>query len=893
MDIYDMDFEMEEFPPHLLPQASLELSSLSTTHIGSQGAFTLPQGFPGFDGTLNSMMNLEWPEPHAMYPPDTSLLCPAMYLDSSIMPLDHASAHDVPSFRQNDAPSHDQNLLPVLDQTFDRQQPSQYVTRKRAPKAPTMSAKKWKPHEDRIRQFYVKEGKSIEELREIMNKELGIAATLRQYKVQIQQMKLERNVKANERKAVVKRIQNRTHAVGKKSSHVRIRGHKINQEKLTRWLKENPMDLPSISATPPSPLPSCISIYTNSICGTLKQASLANLEHQRLVNRFMTASHMESTLAERLLKYAPSPKHVIESQEARAVFNDLQLILSNDYTLEKRRGQNWNPSVKEDIIQVRNLMNVTQGLFVSSELKGIVRNRDTHLSEIINKHAAWTTPYGKVQASFWASSNDSNLRTRKDATRTANKTVAARMAFIPSSNRTSLFRVVFDFVPHLNPSATITYQTIIPNDSKVFKIVRFGEVEELIELLENGTASLTDRDEEGRSLLNYATFYKKVEMCKFLVDKKADVNAMELDEAGFLGPIYIFCNTLGSESEVERHKSALCIRISLEAGADFSLEIDFGGFHESAFIDAIDSRPLIILKHMLDFGESFINLNGIYKSTWRKCSALTLLAHRCGYSISNTMDVVDKAILLLNRKADISCRDEGGDTVLHTLLKCRRLHERTSKTKIRMSGRLGQWNLSFKAPKDLLMVFLTAGADVYATNDYGETPSMVASRHGRVDEWIEALELCGYDAEEVISSCIERPTSKHQTTKLSFQEYCQQRQPYPHPRRGPREDVKSEDSDDDEEIRVIAHNTGCVGGGENPEISGEVACADYGMDNGLDNEGKEHTYTAEEMVDHQVSEIADNVVEGMGINLDDYVDNEMDIMQSIIHSSMFSSTPFK
>jgi hypothetical protein len=200
-------------------------------------------------------------------------------------------------------------------------------------------------------------------------------------------MKLEKNVKAKERKAVVKHIQYRTHAVGKKTSHVRIRGHEINQEKLFRWAKENLIDQPSISANLPSrepfcnafritliaiALPSCISIYTNSACETLKQASPVILKHQRLVNGLTTATDMTSTLMQRLLKYAQSPKHMIESQEARAVFNDLQLILRNDYTAGKRWNEDhWNHSVKEDIIQVRNLMNLTQALLVSDELKGM------------------------------------------------------------------------------------------------------------------------------------------------------------------------------------------------------------------------------------------------------------------------------------------------------------------------------------------------------------------------------------------------------------------------------------------------------------------------------------------------------------------------------------------
>lgn len=64
-------------------------------------------------------------------------------------------------------------------------------------------------------------------------------------------MGLERNVKAKEQKAVVRHIQHREHAIGKKSRRVRIRGHEINKEKLLRWVKENLMDQPSMFATPP------------------------------------------------------------------------------------------------------------------------------------------------------------------------------------------------------------------------------------------------------------------------------------------------------------------------------------------------------------------------------------------------------------------------------------------------------------------------------------------------------------------------------------------------------------------------------------------------------------------------------------------------------------------
>ena len=83
--------------------------------------------------------------------------------------------------------------------------------------------------------------------------------------------------------------------------------------------------------------------------------------------------------------------------------------------------------------------------------------------------------------------------------------------------------------------------------------------------------------------------------------------------------------------------------------------------------------------------------------------------------------------------------------------------------------------LFHKVPKDLLMVFLTAGADVYATNNYGKTPSEIAFINEREDEWIEALLLCGYNAAEVIADSdpdLKNKAHKPQTSKLTFKECC-------------------------------------------------------------------------------------------------------------------------
>ncbi len=161
------------------------------------------------------------------------------------------------------------------------------------------------------------------------------------------------------------------------------------------------------------------------------------------------------------------------------------------------------------------------------------------------------TPYGRVEVSFWTTSNRSHPNIGdEDTIDSTDEAFAARMAIVPSRNLPSSFRIVFDFTPRLSPSATITYQAMIPNDSEVFRIVRSGQVKELIKALDKGTARLTDRDEEGRSLLNvscheasferivtsekYAFYNMCVDMCKYLLDKQADSNAIEISRWGYI-----------------------------------------------------------------------------------------------------------------------------------------------------------------------------------------------------------------------------------------------------------------------------------------------------------------------------------------------------------------------
>ena len=152
------------------------------------------------------------------------------------------------------------------------------------------------------------------------------------------------------------------------------------------------------------------------------------------------------------------------------------------------------------------------------------------------------------------------------------------------------------------------------------------------------------------------------------------------------------------------------------------------------------------------------------------------LAEYCGYDYSGILDILLKTILLLERKANVACRDPNDVTVLHAVLSCERRHEGTSKARSYRSGVLWSWKLSITAPKDMLILFISAGADVFAMTKFNQTPYMVARDRNRLREWEGALFACGYDAAEVQAhSHFDRQhcTYHHQVPKLTLEECCE------------------------------------------------------------------------------------------------------------------------
>lgn len=146
-------------PNNSLPDAA---NQLQAQVISSEGSF-LPLG------ALENPMSIA-----GFWEPVSSTPCIADTEFAGPMP-DYGLLYDEVSFYPN-IPDGSQEILPSYDTPDIQQSASAQAAQKRAPKVPTISFQSWKPYEKRIRELYVHERKSIEELQEIINAESGFTA---------------------------------------------------------------------------------------------------------------------------------------------------------------------------------------------------------------------------------------------------------------------------------------------------------------------------------------------------------------------------------------------------------------------------------------------------------------------------------------------------------------------------------------------------------------------------------------------------------------------------------------------------------------------------------------------------------------------------------------------
>lgn len=303
----------------------------------------------------------------------------------------------------------------------------------------------------------------------------------------------------------------------------------------------------------------------------------------------------------------------------------------------------------------------------------------------------------------------------------------------------------FSFSPRLS------FCAIIPDSSEIFALVSRGDLKGIINHLQQGKASLSDCDSKGRTLLNYALYCLEDKVCEFLIDKGADVDAMEpmlprpgiFDDTEYEDEVVTPLNRISKkyltdgDCKKEDFASTLrCRRLLLNAGADPMPDDSFGELFGNAEASLTSGR----CGSRQDSGESLamiLNLGGEFINYECEDEIGQTMLLRC--SVGNGYGLNPYNIkLLIDRGANLMARDPKGDTCLHLALESVRNPRRVSE-------------------KASLLFMVKAGADVYAVNDKGISVSDVAYTFNKRDQyknlgtyrgdlWDEVLTECGYDA---------------------------------------------------------------------------------------------------------------------------------------------------
>ncbi|KAK5464844.1 hypothetical protein LTS15_001407 [Exophiala xenobiotica] len=294
-------------------------------------------------------------------------------------------------------------------------------------------------------------------------------------------------------------------------------------------------------------------------------------------------------------------------------------------------------------------------------------------------------------------------------------------------------------------SPALSFHAIVPDDSLVFDLVEQGDVKRLVEELQTGSASLTDCDCTGRSLLGRWMLRplergNNTDMLRFLVGSGADVNAFELlePEEGVLLPILFAA--IGNDFELDEQKLVHYYeirKILLEAGADPMLCNPgySGGFERPALTETISAKVTESLRQMLDYGDVLVDLEE--KDAAGNTALLSALQCESPWGPHQTFVEVsfEQADLLIDRDASTLASNVNGQTCLH----------------IAFLERIDLY-CPYQIFTKLLIKMITTGADVYALDSHGWTPTHFARRAGVERSWREALQACGKVPEHIYAT---------------------------------------------------------------------------------------------------------------------------------------------
>ncbi|KAH7141684.1 ankyrin repeat-containing domain protein [Dactylonectria macrodidyma] len=294
----------------------------------------------------------------------------------------------------------------------------------------------------------------------------------------------------------------------------------------------------------------------------------------------------------------------------------------------------------------------------------------------------------------------------------------------------SQHQVSFDRITSIS---TLMVNRVLPNESRVFQVVREGNLQELERMFRDKAASPRDHDEYGASLLMYAT--EQPQVCKFLIACGLDVDHVASGSGvHYLGDpacplqLHIFDNMLPHERMGRINQ---CRKMLLQAGADPTLKLNSLEYPPSLLeiisADGIAESVRIMWNRELTGPFADINTTRV--------NGLSPFLMACK-SEAFTKEFF-QAFLSMGAKID-DRSSINGETCLHIC--------------IQTLGKAERWAETFTCNEfDAIEYLIEEGADPFAKDNNGMSVAQYAYSHGTEDIgsylgdlWDAVVKSCGY-----------------------------------------------------------------------------------------------------------------------------------------------------
>lgn len=189
------------------------------------------------------------------------------------------------------------------------------------------------------------------------------------------------------------------------------------------------------------------------------------------------------------------------------------------------------------------------------------------------------------------------------------------------------------------------------------------------------------------------------------------------------------------------------------------------------------------MKALIDLGEPFISLECTGDNNPNGTIPLLLLAYTHSRGSAELFQTAGKVALLLSRGANVRAKNSQGETCLHLVLSP---HEHSEPRCWCDDDEAYVWRHLCRT-KDIVILMISAGADVCAIDEYGLSVTDIAIDSSQHALWTEALKYCGIDIQDVLarpnfdparstalSSEYSQP-HRSVTSKVSLEEYLERR----------------------------------------------------------------------------------------------------------------------